>query len=152
MRILIVEDDLDKRKKIVELVESKMADVDEIVERESLRSGLRTIIEDRLFDAILLDMSMPGFDISEDEPSGGAPESFAGEEIMAQMKLRGIKIPVVVITQYKSFEKGTVGLQELVSKFTDEFSDFFRGAIYYNSAIESWKKELVDHLKSATAK
>ncbi|PTN48612.1 hypothetical protein DAI43_29045 [Achromobacter xylosoxidans] len=65
---------------------------------------------------------------------------------MAQMKLRGLNSPVVVITQYKSFAKGAVGLEDLEREFSAHYSDFFRGVIYYNSALERWKVELSDYL------
>lgn len=148
MKILIVEDDFDKREKIRFHVESELGLEVEIIECESLRSGLKTIIEGSHFDLILLDMSMPSFDTSDVEPGGGEPESFAGREIMAQMRLRKIFFPVVVITQYKSFEQGTVDLEQLIDEFSSQFKDFFRGFIYYNSAIEGWKKQLSEHLKS----
>lgn len=142
MKILIVEDDFDKREKIKIHLNHILGDKAEIVECASLRSGLKTIILNKDFDLILLDMSMPNFDMSDDKPGEGEPESFAGREIMAQMRLRGISIPVVVITQYKSFEKGTVTLEELLDQFKDKYAEFFIGAIYYNSAIEGWKRDL----------
>lgn len=152
MRILIIEDDFDKREKIRLHVEDVLKENFEIVEHESLRSGLKAVIQDGLFELILLDMTMPSFNISVDEPGSGDSESFAGAELMAQMRLRKINIPVVVITQYRSFEGGTVSLEDLASEFSSKYSDFFKGYIYYNSAIEGWKKELTDQLRKLEKK
>lgn len=146
MKILIVEDEFDKREKIKTHIHQILGEMAVIVECESLRSGLSKIVVEGGFDLILLDMSMPNFDISDDATDGGKPESFAGREIMAQMKLRGICTPVIVITQYRSFEKGTVTLDGLLEQFKEKYSDFFMGAIYYNSAIEGWKKELTYYI------
>lgn len=147
MRILIIEDDFDKREKIRSHVETELPGKVTITEKESLRSGLKSILQDSTFDLILLDMSMPSFDISVDEPGGGAPESFAGKELMAQMRLRGISIPVVVITQYRSFEGGAVSLSDLTQEFSEKFGQFYWGSIYYNAAVEGWRKELSTHLR-----
>lgn len=146
MKILIVEDEYGKREDIKAHINDVLDHKAIISECESLRSGLKKIVTEGGFDLILLDMSMPNFDIDDGNPSGEQPESFAGREIMAQMKLRNIKSPVVVITQYKSFEKGTVSLDELISQFKEKYHDFFWGAIYYNSAIEGWKRDLTEYI------
>jgi CheY-like chemotaxis protein len=115
-------------------------------ECESLRSALKILLKERDFDLLLLDMSMPGFDVSDTEPIGGEPEGFAGQELMSQMKLRGIVVPVVVITQYKAFAKGTVGLSDLIDRFKLEFDEIFLGAIYYSTSAFSWRRELAEYV------
>ena len=60
------------------------------------------------------------------------------------MKLRELIYPVVVITQYKAFASGTIGLEELVRKYEAMYPEFFFGAIYYSTAVDSWKKELAE--------
>ena len=147
MKILLVEDDSDKRGKIKEYIFVTVNKDPIIVERESLRSGLKEIIlHGKEYDIVLLDMSMPSFDVGADEPGGGMPESFAGAELMEQMKLRSISIPVIVITQYVSFEGGRITLDELSKKFQSKFEDFYVGSVYYNSAVDGWKKELSTYL------
>ncbi|MCB5196385.1 response regulator [Deefgea salmonis] len=145
MKILLVEDDYDKRERIINHINFVTNNEAAIISKESLRSGLRAVIEEKEIDLLLLDMSMPSFDISAADPLGGEPESFAGYEIMAQMKLRRINTPVVVVTQYKSFENGAVSLDELILGFSKEYS-FFKGCIYYNSATEDWKAEILSYL------
>ena len=146
MRILLIEDEYDKREKIKSELERIVGDAVDIVERESLRGGLKAILTIEDIDLILLDMSMPSFDVT-DDIGGEHPESFAGFEIMAQMKLRDVNIPVLVVTQYKTFEKGSFSLEELISKMSDEFGSFYRGTIYYNSSLEEWKKQLLEYIK-----
>ncbi|MHA0972477.1 response regulator [Citrobacter freundii] len=146
MRILIIEDEHDKREKIKKQVEVLIGTEAVIEERESLRGGLKAILSLSDLDLILLDMSMPSFDLT-DEFGSEDPESFAGIEIMSQMKLREINVPVLVVTQYKSFEKGSVSLEDLIEKMTSEFKPFFKGTIYYDSLLEGWKKQLSDYLE-----
>ncbi|QKJ15435.1 response regulator transcription factor [Yersinia kristensenii] len=148
MRILLIEDEHDKREKIRSQVESLIGPTVVIIERESLRGGLKAILAMNDFDLILLDMSMPSFDLA-NEFGSEDPESFAGIEIMSQMKLRDINIPVLVVTQYKSFEKGSVSLEDLIEKMTKDFKPFFKGTIYYDSLLEGWKKQLSDYLEKS---
>lgn len=152
MKILIVEDEFDKREKICSFLNSQYIGSVEIVECESLRSGLRAVTVSKDVDFILLDMSMPGFDITDDEPGGGEPESYAGKELMAQMRLRNIKIPVIVITQYKNFDKGAKSLEDLTAEFSLAFPEIFIGAVYFNSAIEGWQRELLFYLNKGGVK
>nr|WP_024309744.1 response regulator [Pseudomonas sp. P818] len=149
MKVLLIEDEEHKRAAIAQQVHSCVGQELVLVECESLRGGLRAIISDENFDLILLDMSMPGFDSSEGSSDFEEPESFAGKEILAQMKFRGIRVPVVVVTQYKAFARGTVGLEELTDFCSKEFSGIFQEAIYYSTVVESWKKDLMDAIQRA---
>jgi CheY-like chemotaxis protein len=142
MKLLLIEDEAGKRNAITEHVRSVLGIDAEVVECESLRAGLKELVSGCSYDLVLLDMSMPGFDVSASDPIGGEPESFAGQEIMAQMKLRGLRTPTAVVTQYKAFAKGTIGLSDLVDRYKREYSDFFVGAIYYSTAAETWKREM----------
>ncbi|AXS53228.1 TPA: response regulator [Klebsiella aerogenes] len=146
MQILLIEDEHDKREKIRSQVELILDSRAIIIERESLRGGLKAILTMSDLDLILLDMSMPSFDLT-DQFNSEDPESFAGIEIMSQMKLRDINVPVLVVTQYKSFEKGSVTLEDLIEKMSNEFKPFFKGTIYYDSLLEGWKKQLADYLE-----
>ncbi|MBT8499568.1 hypothetical protein DH20_07415 [Pantoea agglomerans] len=148
MQILLIEDEHDKREKIRSQVEIILDSKAIITERESLRGGLKAILTMSELDLILLDMSMPSFDLT-DQFSSEDPESFAGIEIMSQMKLRDINVPVLVVTQYKSFEKGSVTLEDLIEKMSNEFKPFFKGTIYYDSLLEGWKKQLADYLEKS---
>lgn len=142
MRILLVEDDVDKRDRIRNHLSTQCAEPLEFVVAESLHSGLKRLTDKSGYDLIVLDMSMPNYDVSMDEPSGGTPESFAGRSFLSQMKLRGICIPVVVLTQYDSFADGTVSLEDLDEEFKSKFDVFYLGSVYYHAATEMWKADL----------
>jgi len=143
MRILLVEDDVGKRADLrFQLEESlKQRGKDcHIEERESLRSAWRTLCRES-FDLLILDMSLPSSDTSDDSALN-EPESFAGREILDQMRLRADYTPVIVVTQYRTFERGTVSLEELVAGFFERYAPFFRGYIYYSSSSANWRKQL----------
>jgi len=141
VKILLVEDDFDKREKIKSEVKNFFSESAEVVEKESLRSAWRAIVLSK-YDLLILDMSLPSSDAAT-EFAGEEPESFAGREIMDQMRLRGISIPVIVVTQYQTFENGRVGLDELILEFKSKYHDFFKGCIYYNSSSELWRREII---------
>lgn len=144
MKVLIVEDQQDKCDDIVNCLRSIFFNDMTVVNCQSLRSGLKELVLNGDFSLIILDMSMPNFDPSPDDPIGGTPESFAGSEFLAQMNLRGINIPVVVVTQYATFAKRTIELDDLDSTFKASYPKFYCGSVYYSSANDSWKNKLCE--------
>ncbi len=151
-KLLIIEDDEGKAKEIENFISSEYPLV-EIQIARSFRSGLQALVsgKDEL-ELILLDMSMPSFDISLNEPGGGTPESFAGRELLAQMRLRSIKIPTIVVTMYDSFGEAPrkISLEQLVRTLNKDFSPPFVGLVYYNTQQEGWRAALKNLIEAAT--
>jgi CheY-like chemotaxis protein len=145
MNILIVEDDPDKKHSIVKYIESLELDIS-LTEKESINSGLSESLFRTDLSLIILDMSMSIDDVTSEDPEGGGHESFAGKQFLEQMFLRGIKTPVIVVSQFGSFGKGLnkISLPLLDRELQEKHSDFYLGAIYYNSAMDEWKSELKD--------
>lgn len=146
MNILIIEDDQNKRNQILEFIK-KILKVDSITSKYSFKSGLKEIVKNK-YDLILLDMSMPTFDITTSEP-GGKPLPFAGKEILRQMKRRNIKTPTIVVTQFEKFGdyETTLNLEELKHTLEEEYNGIYKGTVYYNPASSSWRTDLKDKLK-----
>lgn len=141
MKILIVEDDENKSRNLIDFL--SISEVDsEIKIEKSLRSGIGAVI-DWHPNLILLDMTMPTYDIGPEE-HGGKPQIFGGRELMAQMVRFDISIPVIVVTQFETFGQGneSIDLEELNKKLREEFPDFYRGAVYYHAAVEGWQEKI----------
>lgn len=142
MKVLIIEDQKEKGEDIEnylrEILDSKI----DVEICQSLRSGLKALMVSEHVDLVLLDMSMPNYDPGPDDPVGGTPESFAGKELLAQMSLRKLFYPVIVITQYATFAKGKIELQDLDDFFISEYSSFYFGSVYYSSAERTWKEDM----------
>lgn len=147
MRILLVEDEEFKRAAISNELIERLGEALDLVQCNSLRGGLKELTSGLPFDLVLLDMSMPGFEMAGDVANLEEPESFAGKELLAQMTLRGILVPVVVVTQYRAFAKGTIDLDDLTRQCEAEFPSIFLRSIYYNTVVESWKRDLSDVLQ-----
>lgn len=146
MRILIIEDDQNKIKHIIEFIKESIKS-SEINKTFSYQSGLKEIVKGS-YDLVVLDMSMPTFDIT-DSDGGGRPKPFAGREILRQMKRRGITIPVIIVTQFERFGElsSSITLPELKQELLEKFVGIYLGTVYYNPAIKGWKDEFSILLK-----
>lgn len=144
MNILLIEDDEEKSRTIEGFIAQEFPSSTTSVAK-SFSSGLRALIlgSDSL-DIVLLDMSMPSYDVSHQEPGGGTPESFAGRELLAQMRLRSINVPTIVVTQFDSFGEAPkrVSLDQLVDELSACYSPPFSGLVYYNSIQAGWRSSL----------
>lgn len=149
MKILIVEDDKYKADAIKECLQEKF-EKSLIDVAESLASGLFNLMDNNDYQLIILDMSMPSFDISEKDPTGGSPESYAGEDFLSQMTLLGLVTPVVVVTQYDNFgsDDQQVSLTKLSKKLKLEHPEIYLGSVYFKVSSSAWKIELLKLLES----
>ncbi|HII4337711.1 TPA: response regulator [Vibrio parahaemolyticus] len=143
MKVLIVEDDQDKSEAIKLFLENNYSGT-KITVRESVSSGLNEIICNTDYDLVALDMSMPAYDVSDDDPTGGGAENFGGCEFLEQMQLREIEVPVIVISQLSTFGTGTQRktLSSLSEELHQEFESFYKGSVFYTTANHDWQKEL----------
>lgn len=80
MRILIIEDDSNKRRRIADEIRKIRKDV-HLSEARSYQNGVRELMSNQ-FDFLLLDMSLPIYDISPDE-DGFQVDPFSGRNILA---------------------------------------------------------------------
>jgi len=146
MKVLIVEDDSVKLQKINDYICEILRD-SSLVLANSVQSALRNI-RSQNFDLIVLDMSLPTFDIGPNE-SGGRPQGFGGREILRQMDRSGIRSHVVVVTQFEAFgtKRGTVDIDRLKEMLAEEYPNNFKEIIYYSAINDSWKLKLSEHIQ-----
>jgi DNA-binding NarL/FixJ family response regulator len=145
MKILIVEDDENKSLQLYNFFSEKFPQV-EVENAQSLQGGLRKILDGGI-DIILLDMTMPTFDIRLDE-DGGRPQPYAGREILRQMDRRDIDVPVIVVTQFDRFGSGidSMTLSELDKQLRLAHPENYKGAIYYDVSFGEWKDDLANKI------
>lgn len=148
-KFLIVEDDNYKFESVDKFLKEKYGDIS-IIHRESITSGLSELITNDAIEFIILDMSMPIYDISDEDPKGGGAENFGGKEFLEQMQLRGINTPVVVLSQLNSFGKGSYKktLPILDKELTLEFPEFYKGSVFYSSANCDWMLSIINILEA----
>ena len=141
MRILIIEDDTNKMRRIANEVRKIRKNV-HLTEVRSYQNGVRSLMSDQ-FDFLLLDMRLPIFDISTEE-DGFQVDPFSGRNILAEMNRKNVLVPTVVITMFETFGEGSdlMTLEELDKELSEKYPLIYRGKIYYNSSEINWKEAL----------
>lgn len=135
MKILFIEDNPQKLKQVQEFINLSYPDF-EIVVRKSYNSGLRELIKDNSYSLILLDMSLPNYDIEPGE-SGGDFEKYAGKFLLNEMYRRDINIKVLILTMYLNYVD-----KEFTTELKNSFPNYL-GVVYYNiKEPDGWKNEL----------
>lgn len=136
MRILIIEDDVNKLNAISAFLDGYS--YISYQHESSYHSGMRTLLANR-FDLLLLDMSMPVYDVTAQE-TGGRPLALAGRDILFQLRRRKSDIKAIIVTQYEDFDG--LSLSALDKDLSREFSINYLGYVYYNTTQDSWKDNL----------
>lgn len=139
--IIVIEDDFKKKEDIRNFLASDLK-VDNVIIKESYQSGLRELIKNK-YDLLLLDMSIPTWDKSIDEP-GGNFEKFGGYKILKEITRKKKPIKTILITMFDDFGESdtSITLSQLDKLLKDEFPKIYLGAVYYNTREEKWKTDL----------
>lgn len=144
MKILFIEDHPYKRAQIINYLEETISNVI-IMSKGSYNSGLKELIlHNSEYDFLLLDISMPIYDISPEE-SGGEFIPQAGKLILKEMFLREIPTQVIVVTMYENYVDGT-SIFKLDGELREEFSDNYLGYVYFTASNTIWKDKLTNLL------
>jgi DNA-binding NarL/FixJ family response regulator len=146
MDILLVEDDENKRAVISSFLLEYFPDTN-LTAKFSLQSGVRSAIESTP-DLVLLDMTLPNFDIGADE-TGGQHHIFGGREFIRQIERFEIDTKVIVVTQFETFGKppNIINIEQLDVMLKSDSPECHLGVVYYHASIEKWKKTLIDLIK-----
>ena len=142
MRVLIIEDTEAKMKLIKECIQGVKDDW-EFFEARSYSEGLQKIYMGN-WDLILLDMSLPTYNISHTE-NGGTKKPVAGKELMGRMLRRKYFMPVIIITQFDTFGDNQMTLENLNKEFETEYTKIWKGTISYDKP--GWQEQLIKLLE-----
>lgn len=145
MKILLIEDTENKVNQLIAFFENEFPE-STLVVKGSYHSGLKEVIVNNDYDLILLDISMPTYDIQPGE-FGGDPVPLAGKLILKEMDLRDIETNVIVVTMYENFVDGT-RLDKLHAQFETDFANNYKGFVYFSADDISWKENLKTKIKS----
>jgi DNA-binding NarL/FixJ family response regulator len=146
MKALIVEDDPFKLVQIQASVSAKYPQwsTESAISAHSAKQNLRS----NAIDIVILDMSLPSFDIDESE-AGGRPLNFGGVDVIRFIRRKKLKAKAVVLTQFEEFVEGNDvhNLTSLRAYLAKDFSDIFIGIVYFDTGGQ-WSKKLFDMLAS----
>lgn len=141
MDILIIEDDSNKLKEMISLLDKleKTNNKKMIIKsKSSYQSGLCEIFNNT-YDLLLLDMTIPNFEITLHD-DGGDSLDLGGELIIQEMNRDDKKIKTIIVTQYEEFNG--ISLADIDNDLKENYSDFYLGYVSYNASETTWKNEL----------
>ncbi len=146
MNFLVIEDDEYKKDKIIHCLEDTFKDF-KYSYVKSVSSALSELDKLAPETIVLLDMSLPTYDLDETS-SGGRPQGFGGIEILRNMEFYELQNKVIVITQYESiaFDNRILDANDLRIELAQEFPENFYELIQFNVVTDSWKVELTSKL------
>lgn len=144
MRVWLIEDDGFKRERVRAAVHDIVPNAD-ICEARSAKSAFNLLSRGNP-ELVILDMSLPTFDIGPGE-SGGRPQGFGGIEVLREMDRREVLAPVVIVTQYEVFGEERLGIAELAKKLRAEHGDRFVDLVYYDAASGQWREAFENALR-----
>lgn len=147
MEILLVEDDENKRA-VIEQFLAEQFPLMRLRTAFSLQSGVRAVLEQRP-ELVLLDMTLPNYDIGADE-TGGQHHIFGGRDFIRQVERFEIDTKVIVVTQFETFGKAPniINIDQLDNMLAAESPERHMGVVYYHASIEQWKDTLKDKIMS----
>lgn len=144
MKLLFIEDDDLKASFILDFLTEEFNNKLSITRKKSWQSGLIEVLDNyQSYELILLDMSMPRYDPDVGDVNEEF-ETFAGWDLLKEMKRKRINIPACIITSFDYFGKddNLINHSKLDLILADEFPEFYEGMIFFNSSHINWKNKL----------
>jgi CheY-like chemotaxis protein len=141
IKLLLVEDDVHKRDQLQSFSRDRFPAVS-VRHSSSLIGGLRSLREWEP-DIVLLDMTLPNYDPSDDAIEGSM-QAFGGEEFLRQVRRFALSPSVIVVTQFETFGDSNEekDREQLDSELKAAFPGIYRGMVYYHASLSSWSDEL----------
>lgn len=149
MKLILIEDDDFKKKKIQNFIHENFDDT-EISTAGAVTSGIELIKNNLDDELILLDMSLPTYDNIQDTDAG-RPQGFGGIEILRYMEFIEDNRKVIIITQFDNFtiDGVNISVHDIERKLSTEFNESFIGLVQFNVVSDSWKPNLLEKINEA---
>ncbi len=140
MKVLIVEDDPYKLSHIQKFL-TETVELGECVTARSVQSARKQLLSHK-FELVILDMSLPTYDIESTE-SGGRPQNFGGRELLRYIRRKKLDTNCIIVTQYEEFIDDDLDLS-----MKGEFYPVYRGMVHFD-VNRNWEKKLAAQLMEA---
>ena len=147
MKILFVEDENIKRRDIMNYLSTDL-NINDIDVVHSLMGGMLAL-KKKNYKMVLLDMSLPLYDIHGEDEEINEFEAFVGIEILDEIERKELDVKVLVITAFDVIEDDTkkIRLDQLDNQMKENYARFYLGCIHYDQSSLEWKYELKKYLK-----
>lgn len=150
INILLVEDEAPKAVYIYSCLKEINSNTD-IKTVKSVNSA-NAFLYNQLPDLMILDMSLPKFDMIVDSyQRGNSPSGLGGIEVLRFLTFEELYCPVIIITGYDYLNgenEEIISVNKIAEHFKSEFPEYIRGVIYFNSIYDDWKKHLSEIINS----
>jgi len=147
VNLLIADDESPKLESIAEFLASNFPEAS-LEKTKSVRSTI-TRMRSGGISTLILDMSLPTFDVGPGE-KGGRAQNLGGEEVLRYMEFYEITCPVVIVTQYGYFSEGGkhVAVSKVEARLQLEHPANFRTMIHYSgSTSPAWRVALKESIE-----
>ena len=148
MKILFIEDEIVKQNDILKYLNEELSqNAVEVV--HSLMGGMLALRKCE-FEMVLLDMSLPLYDLNGEDEGINEFEAFGGIEILDEIERKELSVKVLVITAFDVIEDDTkkINLEQLDDQMKENYSNYYLGCIHYDESSLEWKTELENYLKN----
>jgi CheY-like chemotaxis protein len=140
-KILIIEDDKVKIERLNVYFNNA-----EFTIKESFQGGVSELKKNfQDYDFLILDMTIPLWEKGNND-LGGNYEQFGGEKILREMQRRKLYLPTILFTMFDVFptKEGNITFDEINIIFKKEFSNFYKGAVFYNANEDNWQIDMTN--------
>ena len=150
MRVLLVEDEDPKRQHLLKFCAEVFKNI-QVEQAASVRGAIDFLRVEQI-DLMLLDMSLPTFDIAAKE-RGGRPQGAGGVEIIRFLDMMDQAVPIIVVTAYPAIQiDGHLkSLDEIDVLLREEHPGLYRSLVYFNSVYGGWRQELETAMRNLGA-
>jgi len=132
IKILLVDDNAEKVKCIIEAICEIPLMVKSDIEVVSDRQNAKRLILDQQFDLMILDLSLP-------ERFGDEPEQNGGAQFLHEINISpDFNVPFHII--------GLTAYSDLKDKYSDSFTEYLWHLIIYELQYNNWKTQLINHI------
>jgi CheY-like chemotaxis protein len=147
-QVLLIEDDEPKLKQLLDFLSADFS-LFEITVARSLNAAIKNI-DETVFDAILLDMSLPTFDGGKTVVASGRQQTLGGRDVLRYLWELEIQTPVKVITGFREYPENVnvIVLDELHAELNREFPENYTGHILFTHSNDTWKSELARFMEN----
>lgn len=147
MKILFIEDEIVKQNDILKYLNEELMqkEVDVV---HSLMGGMLALRKCD-YEMVLLDMSLPLYDLNGEDEGINEFEAFGGIEILDEIERRELSIKVLVITAFDVIEDDTkkIHLEQLDQQMQENYTECYLGCIHYDQSSLEWKTELKNYIQ-----
>lgn len=105
MKILLIEDEQHKREEIGDYISEFGDGTIEVNRAVSVHDAVQCVRASE-YDLIILDMALPTFTTSAQNPDSGLDQALGGLEVLRALKMNGTKSRIAIVTQYPEIRVG----------------------------------------------